>query len=148
MVNNVTFYHIYGHQDRSTPWHLLSKDAQLNCMVDEMAQTALDAAYETDTFHQNPTFNYEGWSAAIGGVKLHDNHKMQLRDWVGKKRLREYLYQRQLIAWSIFPRINFTPLQHYLEHQSQQFQLWYKHKLQRKFVVKLKFTIWRLLLWT
>ena len=42
--------------------------------------------------------------------------------------LRQYLYNKQLIAWNTFPLIDWELLDKYMMHQSKEFQLWYtKH---------------------
>ena len=66
----VTFYHIYGHQDKNLPYHLLSRPAQLNVIVDDLAQVTFDKSHENSSFLSNVFFHHEGWSVAIGGVKL------------------------------------------------------------------------------
>ena len=42
LKTNVQCYHIYGHQDKHTPYHILPRDAQINIMVDEAAQDYFD----------------------------------------------------------------------------------------------------------
>ena len=93
-----SFYHIYGHQDRSKPIHSLSRDAQLNVLVDNKAQEAFDQAFEHFSFKPNKIFFQEGWTVSIGGIKLQDNIAFNIRQWIGKNNLRRYLYQKDLIA--------------------------------------------------
>ena len=128
LTTNTTFYHLYGHQDKHTPFQNLTKDAQLNIKVDDMAQKAFDAAYEHSLFLPNVKFFHEGWTISIGGVKLQDSHAYHIRQWIAKRRLRHYFYQKDLIAWDVFPKLDFEPLKKYLSAQSQAFQLWFtKH---------------------
>ena len=48
--------------------------------------------------------------------------------WIGKRKLRRYLYEKDMIAWNIFPQIDFEPLRIYLSSQSKAFNLWFtKH---------------------
>ena len=123
-----SFYHIYGHQDNHTSFHTLPRDAQLNVLVDSAAQTAFELAHEHSSFKQNAKFFHEGWTVEIGGVKLHDKFSSHVRHWIAKRKLRHYLYQKDLIGWNTFPNIDFEPLQLYLSSQSQAFQLWFtKH---------------------
>ena len=125
---NVEVYHIYGHQDSHTNYQLLSRDAQLNVLVDDMAQTYFDTSFEGNTFIPNARFHHEGWTASIGGVKLQDNILPHIRNWIGKKKLRRYLYEKDLIAWNVFPLIDFQSLRIHMSAQSRAYQLWYsKH---------------------
>ena len=125
---SVTFYHIFGHQDKHMSYDCLSRDAQVNVLVDHQAQSHFDTSFESDTFHSNPSFLSEGWSVVLGGVKLVDSHRTHIRHWIAKHRLRQYLYDTDRISWTTFPLIDFEPLQHYLSYQSQTFQLWFtKH---------------------
>ena len=125
---SVEFYHLYGHQDNHTSYNLLPRDVQLNIMVDLQAKAAFDHAHEHSSFLPNVRFFHEGWVASIGGVKLQDRHASHIRQWISKRKLRHYLYQKDLIAWDIFPKLDFEPLRIYLSSQSQAFQLWFtKH---------------------
>ena len=94
LVTNVKCYHLYGHQDNHTPHHMLKRDAQLNVLVDEVAQDYFDSSYLNDSFLPNAQFHHEGWVVSIGGVKLQDSISSCIRDWIGKKKLRRYLMKR------------------------------------------------------
>ena len=80
----MSFYHIYGHQDKNTPSSLLSREAQLNIYVDHLAQPHLDESYTTSTFHHNPIFPKEGWFMTLGGAKIVDSHREQVRNWIDR----------------------------------------------------------------
>ena len=73
-------------------------------------------------------FHYEGRSVKTGGVKLQDKLLPHIRNWVAKRKLRRYIFEKDLIAWNILPSIDFEPLYIYMSAQSRAFQLWYvKH---------------------
>ena len=128
LKTNIQCYHIYGHQDKKTPYHMLSRDAQLNVLVDEAAQDYFDKSHEHHSFIPNALFHHEGWVATIGGVKLQDNLLPHLRTWIGKKNLRRYLYEKDFIAWNVFPFIDFEPLRFHMSAQTRAYQLWFaKH---------------------
>ena len=128
LTTSVSFLHIYGHQDKNTPFLLLTREAQLNLIVDNSAQATFDHAHANNSFIPNTTFFHEGWTASIGGVKLQDNIPFHIRHWIGKKKLRRYLYKKDLIAWAIFPFVDFESLHRYINSQSQAFKLLYtKH---------------------
>ena len=128
LKTSVEFYHIYGHQDKNLPYHLLPRTAQLNVIVDDLAQDQFDKAHENSNFLPNVLFHHEGWSIKIGGVKLQDKLLPHIRNWVAKRKLREYLFEKGLIAWNIFPSVDFEILREYMTAQSRAFQLWYaKH---------------------
>ena len=113
---------------KHTPAHLLSRDIQLNILVDNIAQRKFDTAHEHSSFIPNAKFFHEGWFIEIGGVKLQDNLASHIRQWIGKKALRQYLYDKDLVAWTVFSHITFDPLRTYLSSQSRAFQLWFvKH---------------------
>ena len=127
LKTRIEFYHIHGHQDKTTEFSLLPRDVQLNCMVDQMAQQHLEDAYTTNSTVKNPVFYHEGWFATIGGVKISHNMAYMVRDWIGKRRLRSYLHDHGY-AWSYIDIIDFKPLESYLSHQSQKFKVWFsKH---------------------
>ena len=124
----ITFTHIYGHQDRNARYNELDRMAQLNVQVDAMAQDHFDICYINNAFKNNAIFPYEGWYVSLGTVKIMDKHKTYIREWIGKHRLREYLYKKGLISWNTFPHIDFDPLRDYLTQQSTSFCLWFtKH---------------------
>ena len=76
----------------------------------------------------NAIFFNEGWCVSIGGVKLQDSMYKYINNWVGKHRLRQYLYTKSLIAWNIFPEIDFEILEECLNGMSQEMKLWFcKH---------------------
>ena len=68
----ISFFHIYGHQDKHTPYCRLSWEAQLNVQADTLAQQHLDWAFEHSTFVKNPHFAFEGWTISLGGAKMVD----------------------------------------------------------------------------
>ena len=74
-------------------------------------------------FLTNEAFPQEGWYVILGGCKLVDDHAAHIKDWIGKHRLRQSLFNKGLIVWNIFPKIDFLPLQLYLTQQSQSFCL-------------------------
>ena len=74
-----------------------------------MTQDTFDNAYETTIFLPNKCFQSEGWIEEIGGVKLQDRLCPHIQEWIGKRRLRRYLFEKDLIAWDIFPQIDFEP---------------------------------------
>ena len=128
LSTSVSFYHLYGHQDDTTPLHLLPRDVQLNVQVDAMAQQHLDMCILHNTCHRQPTFNNEHWHVIIGGIKLQDSVSYHLRRWIGKQNLRRYLYQRGLISWTGFTQIDWEPLELFMHSQSVSFHLWFsKH---------------------
>ena len=128
LATSVICYHLYGHQDNHTPYSMLPRDAQLNVLVDKVAQDHFDSSYLNNTFLPNTRFHQEGWVVSIGGVKLQDRIASCIRDWIGKKRLRRYLYEKDLIAWNVFPLIDLNTLQIHMSAQSRAYQLWFsKH---------------------
>lgn len=128
LTSSITFYHLYGHQDKSKSYFRLKRDAQLNVQVDFTAQTELDRAYENNTFTSNARFHYEGWTVHIGGIKLQDRLGPHIRDWIGRRKLRQYLFDKDMLGWTTFSQIDFTSLRLYLSNQSTAFQLWFtKH---------------------
>ena len=93
-----------------------------------MAQCKFDHAHEISTFTPNVLFHHKGWVAKVGGVKLQDNLLPNIRNWIAKRKLRRYLFEKDHIAWNIFPIIDFKILKKYLSAQSRAFQLWFiKH---------------------
>ena len=94
LKTTVVFYHIYGHQDTKLPYNLLSRPAQLNVIVDDLAQTAFDKSHESSNFLPNTSFHHEGWSVKIGGVKLQDKILPHIRNWIAKRKLRRYLLKK------------------------------------------------------
>ena len=95
----------------------------MNVLVDEAAQAYFDTLHENHTFIPNTRFNTEEWVATIGGAKLQDKLLQNLHSWIGKRKLRRYLYEKDLIAWTVFPLINFEPLRSYMTAQSRAYQL-------------------------
>ena len=81
----VEFYHIYGHQDKRKTFNDLPREAQLNVIVGDMAQSEFDHAHENSTFTPNVLFHHEGWVAKVGGVKLQDNLLPNIRNWIANK---------------------------------------------------------------
>ena len=128
LETTVVFYHIYGHQDSRSSYNLLTRPAQLNVIVDNLAQAEFDKSHENSNFLPNASFHHEGWSVTIGGVKLQDKILPHIRNWIAKRKLRRYLFEKDLIAWNMFPLIDFEILRIYMTSQSRAFQLWYaKH---------------------
>ena len=128
LKTDIKFFHVHGHQDEHASLGMLTKEARLNVEVDSLAQSHLEECIITRKFHTQPCFNREGWTVWLGGVKLQDSVGYHIRDWIGRHNLREYLYNRGLIAWTTFQLIDFSPLETYLKFQSQAFRLWFtKH---------------------
>ena len=86
-------------------------EARLNIEVDQDVYDAFDHAHENGRFVPNAKFFHEGWCVSIGGVKLQDSMYKYIDNWVGKHRLRQYLYSKSLIAWNVFPEIDFETLE-------------------------------------
>ena len=70
LKTKVEFYHIYRHQDNSKTFDDLPQDAQLNTIVDGIAQREFDHAHEHSTFTPSTLFHREGRVVKVGGVKL------------------------------------------------------------------------------
>ena len=70
LTTDINFFHIYGHQDNTTPLHFLPRDAQLNVQVDATAQEHLEVCILRDIFTRQPVFVNEGWYVVTGGVKM------------------------------------------------------------------------------
>ena len=97
-------------------------------IVDDLAQVAFDKSHENSNFLSNVFFHHEGWSVSIGGVKLQDKILPHIRNWIAKRKLRKYLFEKDLIAWNMFSSIDFEVLRIHMSAQSRAFQLWYaKH---------------------
>ena len=123
LTTNISFFHVYGHQDKNTPTHLLSREAHLNVQTDVAAQEYLDDCILRNSFIRQPVFINEGWNVMIGGTKLQDSVSTHIYRWIDKRRSRQYLYQKGLISWTDFNRIDWVPLEMYVRHQSQEFKL-------------------------
>ena len=107
LKTKVEFHHIYGHQDNSKAYDDLPRDAQINVIVDDMAQRNFDHVHEHSTFSPNVLLHHEGWVVKVGGIKLQDNILPNIRNWIAKRKLRRYLFEKDLIAWNTFPLISF-----------------------------------------
>ena len=128
LISEISFYHLYGHQDKSTCYHNLPRDAQLNVLVDHLAQQELDNAHVNNNFNVNAKFHYEGWVVHLGGTKLQDRLGPNIRDWIGKQKLHQHLINKDMLGWNTFSQVDFTSLRLYLSKQSTTFQLWFtKH---------------------
>ena len=93
--------HIYGHQDETIPFCKLSREAQLNVQVDKQAQEALDKAYENQSFVKQPIFYQEGFQLWLNNEKIICNFRKELKRYIGKINLRQYLYEKKLVAMSV-----------------------------------------------
>ena len=60
LTSSIKFYHLYGHQDKHTPEHLLPRYTQLNIIVDRTAQHEFGTAHEYSSFVANAIFLHEG----------------------------------------------------------------------------------------
>ena len=98
-------FHIYGHQDKHTPYHKLSRDVQLNVQMDSIAQHVLLDAFERDQFIKQPVFPQEGYQLWLNSHKVQSRFRIQLRRHIGMQNLRQYLYTKQLIAWNTSPSL-------------------------------------------
>ena len=128
LTSTIEFFHVYGHQDNNTLFHLLSREAQLNVQVDATAQKHLEDCIIRNDFIRQPVFINEGWFVVIGGVKIQDSVSTHVQRWIDKRRLRQYLYDKGLISWTGFNQIDWDPLEKYMRHQSQEFKIWFsKH---------------------
>ena len=127
-TTTISSFHIYGHQDAHTSYHNLSRAAQLNVQVDKMAQCKLIDAFDRNTFIPQPTFPQEGYQLWLNGRKIQCNVRANLRRYIGHRNLRQYLYNKGLIAWNTYPMLDWDTLRKFMDGQSQPFQLWYtKH---------------------
>ena len=62
LKTKVEFYHIYRHQDNSKTFDDLPQDAQLNTIVDGIAQREFDHAHEHSILHRMYYFTMnDGW---------------------------------------------------------------------------------------
>ena len=81
----ISIIHIYGHQDKKTPYHMLTREAQLNVQVDKQAQDALDEAFENQRFVKQPVFVQEGFQLWLEEEKIHCDFRKELRTYMEKK---------------------------------------------------------------
>ena len=124
----VNIQHIYGHQDETISYSLLTREAQLNVQVDEQAQEALNDVCEEQKFVNQPVFQQEGYQLWVNNEKIHCNFRKELRRYIGKINLRQYLYEKKLIAWNIFTDVDWELLDKFMSKQTREFKLWFtKH---------------------
>ena len=125
---STTSYHIYGHQDKHTPYHKLSREVQLNIQMDEIAQRILIETFENKGFVSQPVFPKEGYQLWLKSMKIHSHYRTHLRRHIGSKNLQQYLYDKQIVAWNIYPLLDWDVLRSFMNNQTQEFRLWYaKH---------------------
>ena len=79
-------------------YHLLTRSAQLNVIIDDLAKDQCYKSHENSNFLPYVLFNYEVWSVKIGGIKLQDKLLRHIGNWVAKRKLRRYLFEKYLIA--------------------------------------------------
>ena len=128
LTPTVEAYHLYGHQNETTAYSALLRDAQLNIQVDLEAKATLQGAHSHNTFANNAAFPAEGWHVWAGEMKLQGRFKYELRRFLGKKNLQSYLYHTKAISWNTFPLLNLDSLEAYMAPQSRAFRLWFsKH---------------------
>jgi hypothetical protein len=76
----VTFEHVYGHQDDRLSFNTLPRLAQLNVTMDHCAKEMLQALYAHSPSPRCPaSLAYEGWQCTVNGVKISSNPGKAIR---------------------------------------------------------------------
>ena len=84
LTTQVAVYHLYGHQDETSTYSALIRDAQLEIQVDLKAKAFLQHAHSHNTFNNNAVFSAEGWQVWAGDMKLQGKFKYEFHIFLGK----------------------------------------------------------------
>ena len=88
----------------------MEREAQLNVIVDDKAKEALNFAYENQRFVKHPAFPQEGYQLWLEDKKIHSHFKQEIRKYIGKQNLRQYLYEKTtyLMEYLSINRLGYT----------------------------------------
>ena len=125
----VSFEHVYGHQDNETTIQDLPRLAQLNVHADTLAKEHLDQLIEHARTPGGLPANEsnlegEGWTIWLNGVKLTSDPTVAIRQHVHSSALRTYMAQKGLIAELAFDTIDWHATALVMEELSPSLRLW------------------------
>ena len=118
------FHHVQAHQDESTPFHLLDRPAQLNCMMDEKAKEALRLRHRNDvSAHQLP-FPMEPLVIYAGKEKITTDSGETVRQWAHKQIAKPIFAKRKVLDAEAFELVDWKNYWTAMHMFPRLFQIW------------------------
>jgi hypothetical protein len=121
----ITFEHIFGHQDDQLSFNPLLRLAQMNVEMDKLAKDWLAHLYN----HPSPnpwssTIAHEGWQCSVNGVKLTSHPAKAIRRAVFGTKLCSFLVGKQCLTRSTFVDINWDAMEMATDIFPPLYRLW------------------------
>ena len=138
----VTFNHVKAHQDDSTPFHLLDRPAQLNCLMDAKAKETLRSWAKRPGTRQ-PPFPLEPIAIYAGKDKLSGDMSDMIRYWTNRQIARPLFAARSIMDGATFDKVDWYNFWNAMHSTPRLFQVWaskqimnlaYTNKFRAKFM--------------
>lgn len=122
----ITFVHVYGHQDRLTPLDCLPRLVQLNIRCDHMAKDAALRAIALNRLqlHREPLWGEKVTCSLSNGIKLTGHIQSRVATWCAQQDTQRYLVEKEVIPVHLADKINWTGIGNYLRSQTIPYRLW------------------------
>jgi len=138
---------VAGHRDDHVPFVDLTPMEQLNCQMDEAAQTFLRslllAAARPDSVPPAPTAIYgEGTSCTIHGVKITSAPDDQILDVLYASQMREHLHTKAILHRDLFFSVDWDAIDRAMRNRRQSFQTWMTKHISGQCAVGRKMHLW------
>ena len=117
------YAHVKAHQDDSIAYHKLSRPAQLNCLMDGCAKSAIWGLAGEDTPDQE-TFPLEPVAVFIDGIKLTSDCGYEVRFWTQIQLAEEVFYKRGILDPDQFQQVAWRHVYNTLHAVPRMFALW------------------------
>ena len=119
-----SFHHVAAHQDDSTPFHLLDRVAQLNCLMDEKAKAAL-RKLSMDTIQlQQQDFHMEPILIFAGKEKVTSDSGSLVRFWAHRQLARSFFVEKKILDTEAFDLVDWKAYYAAMHAVPRLFQLW------------------------
>ena len=119
----VTFNHVKAHQDDLTPFHMLDRPAQLNCLMDAKAKETLRAWGQKAGTKQLP-FPLEPIAIYVGKDKISGDMSDMLRYWINRQIARPIFAARKIMDGASFDKVDWLTFWTAMRSTPRLFQVW------------------------
>jgi hypothetical protein len=119
-----SFYHVEAHQDDSTPFQLLDRPAQLNCMMDTKAKEAIRRLHQGRTIPLQRPFPMEPLTIFAGTEKITTDSGEVVQFCAHKQLARPIFAKRKVLDGEAFALVEWKSFWEALRETPRLFQLW------------------------
>ena len=120
---NVTFNHIYGHQDAFKDFEGLSRPVQLNISCDQLAKAGLRRLEAQNASHKH-ILPHEQVVIIINHLKITGTVGPALRNEISRHAMRKHLEETNIMDIESFDKVDWESIELTMKELDHQYKIW------------------------